>query len=566
MSENIADGAQTREVAAAPFDKRFGADVLFLTSDNVYFYLHKSILSMASSFFEAMFSLAQIPVSSSSSQLSLSPDDSDLPAIEVTEDSLALDHLLRYCYPVRDPVMADLPSVDRVLSAAIKYALEAVIELAKDSLRRRVEDNPLLAFVIACRHSCEEEACLAAEALKKKRERWSPLKETFSESCAGQCYLPEMENLNAVIYDRLICFCLGTRAGTAKFCHHRSRSEGLGGTSAAGTVVRDPTALYPFNQSSADTVLRSTEGVDFRIHKLLVELQITANPVFPLEGILLTPLDTNHLDGIPVIQTKEPCHVLQLLLQLCYPQTPSTHISSWNVAVCCADDTIDTIAAALRYGMMPIVGLYQARLREVSSEAPMGVYCISISFGWFELAATVASSMALTTTPFVGDLHRSKLDLLTSGEYRRYLEYWHAAQRTILAAAGGSLYSSIFLWNSTRQLSYESKDSDIRVDSPVVEWAVNGAIPTRRPRGPGNFDLQQAITKSKEMDSKIRVGLKSVSSLFFQRSRTQPLVDSFKSFLTSTHTSNYQPDYVMIVGRLPSLFRQYICFFVRGGR
>ena len=46
-----------RQVADAPFDKRCGADMIFRTSDNVDFFLHKPILSLASSFFETMSSL-----------------------------------------------------------------------------------------------------------------------------------------------------------------------------------------------------------------------------------------------------------------------------------------------------------------------------------------------------------------------------------------------------------------------------------------------------------------------------------------------------------------------------
>lgn len=106
---------QVVENAAGPFDKRCNADVLFLTADNVNFYLHKNVLSLASTFFEGMFSLSQPAVTEMYAY-------DDLPIVEVPEDSLTLDNLLRYCYPVQEPAISDLQVLDRVLGAALRYS------------------------------------------------------------------------------------------------------------------------------------------------------------------------------------------------------------------------------------------------------------------------------------------------------------------------------------------------------------------------------------------------------------------------------------------------------------
>lgn len=342
LSHDPVAPVESRKVANAPFDKRCGADVILRTSNDVDFYLHKDILSLASTFFETMFSLAQTSVATPSDQATLASDDPDLPIIEVSEDSLTLEHILRYCYPVRDPVLVDLPLLDRVLGAAIKYALETVIEHAMNSLRGFIVDEPLQVFIIACRHSCEDEARLAAETLKGK-EKWVQMADTFAETVAGRCYIPEMGDISAYTYYHLIRFLLHGLRGGFKFCHS--------GTPHPFGQLEDasyPTSIYPFNQPSTDLVIRSTDGLDFRVHRIMVEMQIAANPVYPLQGILLfPPLSGIELDGLPVIQSKESSLVLGPLLRLCYPGTPDTCILNWNATKCFRK--IDIIAAALRY-------------------------------------------------------------------------------------------------------------------------------------------------------------------------------------------------------------------------
>lgn len=184
-------------------------------------------------------------------------------------------------------------------------------------------------------------------------------------------------------------------------------------------------------------------------------------------------------------------------------------ISNWNANKCFMKPVIDIIAAALRYGLTSIVDLYQARLREISSDAPLGVYCLSIAFGWFELASAVANEMALMTSPFGATSHWQQLELLTAAEYRRYLEYWHTVQKIMYTTVGESLSLPISQWKDARQLPGASKD--MRVQPPVVEWALDqvAANPTKRP------SMHRLITKSKEMDSRLRLKLAEVSGVIF---------------------------------------------------
>ncbi|PSR70421.1 hypothetical protein PHLCEN_2v13672 [Hermanssonia centrifuga] len=112
--------------APAPFDQ-LEADTVLRTSDTVDFYVHKSILMVASSVFETMFSLPQ------------PADAAQQSVIHVSEDSRTLEYLLRFCYPLVDnPVFDDLSKLEVVLESAMKY--EATEACA--SLRRALQNLP----------------------------------------------------------------------------------------------------------------------------------------------------------------------------------------------------------------------------------------------------------------------------------------------------------------------------------------------------------------------------------------------------------------------------------------
>ncbi|KAI5980460.1 hypothetical protein F5J12DRAFT_732678 [Pisolithus orientalis] len=88
---------------------------------------------------------------------------------------------------------------------------------------------------------------------------------------------------------------------------------------------QDPPALAlpPFDHVKADVILRSSDGVDFRIFRLFLSL---ASPFF--ETLLDLPqpseetdTDMEIKDGLPVIPVSEDSKTLDSLLRFCYPCT-----------------------------------------------------------------------------------------------------------------------------------------------------------------------------------------------------------------------------------------------------
>jgi hypothetical protein len=88
--------------------------------------------------------------------------------------------------------------------------------------------------------------------------------------------------------------------------------------------TRINTATSPsetFDVSDADLVIRSSDFVDFRVHKLVLSM---ASPFFK---DLLPPYqlpDTETVDGLHVVQLSEDSELLNSLLSMLYPVRPVT--------------------------------------------------------------------------------------------------------------------------------------------------------------------------------------------------------------------------------------------------
>lgn len=130
--------APERRARDHPFT-RHTADIKFVTADGVEFKVHSVILSEASPLWESMFRLPQ--PSDAEGETS-----SDIPSIEVIEDSVTINNLLSMCYPMQRPVLYDLDEVRDTLKAAIKYDVPHVITLLKESALSFLRAAPLRVY------------------------------------------------------------------------------------------------------------------------------------------------------------------------------------------------------------------------------------------------------------------------------------------------------------------------------------------------------------------------------------------------------------------------------------
>ena len=148
--------------ARAPFDHSKG-DIILRSSDGINFRVIKLFLSLASPFFETLFSIPQPAEANGDQEVR-----DGLAVIPVTEDSKTLDSLLRFCYPCTfagDPKIEGLKDAMDVLEAARKYSLDIIEEKARQAIvtPKMLEAEPLQCFAVACQGRLREETLLAAK-------------------------------------------------------------------------------------------------------------------------------------------------------------------------------------------------------------------------------------------------------------------------------------------------------------------------------------------------------------------------------------------------------------------
>jgi hypothetical protein len=143
-SLHLAMTVETFDTPSADFVLRSGTEE---------FPVHRSLLSLASSFFGQMLSLPQPPLEG-------------IPIVDVSEPPQVLQLLLQFIYPVPDPTIDDdLDTLTLVLDAAIKYEVLSAIHSLRRQLvsERYLKQSPTRVYAIAVFNNFEPEAKLASK-------------------------------------------------------------------------------------------------------------------------------------------------------------------------------------------------------------------------------------------------------------------------------------------------------------------------------------------------------------------------------------------------------------------
>ncbi|KAJ6572816.1 hypothetical protein DFH09DRAFT_982127 [Mycena vulgaris] len=167
---------------AYPFVNVAGADFILRSSDGAEFYVHRMILSLVSRFFETALGLPQ-------------PQGTPaIPAMDMDEDAVTLDRLLRFFYPATQPTIASMDELRELIELLLdKFLMESLIPTVKQHLEKYVVDQSLAVFSVAFKYSWKDVAMAAAtESLKR------PLRALNTEAP------PELHGTTAVAYHNLL--------------------------------------------------------------------------------------------------------------------------------------------------------------------------------------------------------------------------------------------------------------------------------------------------------------------------------------------------------------------------
>ena len=147
-------------------------------------------------------------------------------------------------------------------------------------------------------------------------------------------------------------------------------------------------ALAPFDNPVADVVLRSRDGVHFRVRSAIL---LEASPVFAeLLAVWSSSTDIDKYDGPafegqPLVEVTEDSDVIDPLLRLCYPTA--------DPVLADLEDIRPVLAAAIRYRMEEAIMLLKKILLSYLEEQPWRVWAHACLLRLEDEARTAASTL-----------------------------------------------------------------------------------------------------------------------------------------------------------------------------
>ncbi|KAJ6556513.1 hypothetical protein DFH09DRAFT_1037738 [Mycena vulgaris] len=162
---------------------------------------------------------------------------------------------------------------------------------------------------------------------------------------------------------------------------------------------------FPFDDPAGDVILRSSDGIDFHVHRVVLSL---ASPFFKQMFTLPQP---NAEPGVPVILVSESALVLDRALRFWYPGAGPI-LSQTLVEL---EKTLECLL--LKYDIQSIIPFAKHQLRGYMEGNPVAVFAIACRHEWKDLAMESAqSSLRLPIRTFPSE-RPSQLKYITGDNY-----------------------------------------------------------------------------------------------------------------------------------------------------
>lgn len=339
-------------IASYPFDLDT-ADIVLRTSDQVGFRVHRAILAIVSPVFATMFQLPQPGVPHGS----CSDDATPLPVVDISEGSKALDALLRLCYPVPKKETEETDDIILALSAAIKYDMEWPVSVFTKKLEDVSFQNPLHVWTTACRLGSEAVARKAATSLLGD-QHGTALRGLHA--MLGVEGWTALDGISAGSYHRLDSFLCRQGEVDPDFLFLSPMIlESAGLETCPDSERQEPQTHFVSNIPNPDSICRSSDGVDFEVHRAILSLRcldkvlsFTASPETelayapqPPDGLERARAASDALVGPsarPILHFEDDAETLSTILAVCYDNPPSNSSLSHLAKVIAACNQYET--------------------------------------------------------------------------------------------------------------------------------------------------------------------------------------------------------------------------------
>lgn len=417
--------------ASAPFDRDDG-DVLLLSADGVKFSCHKSVLAIASPWFQKIVSLDR-----KDGKQTVAFVIGDQLVIRVTESSKVIDTFLRLLYPVVEPALSSNSAlVVEVLQATRKYE---VLESPGISALSRAFDafavgDPLKTFAMCCRFGMEDKAAHVAQKLLCTIH--AHLQKKIIAHPDAVPVAAWSDDVTAGTFFRLQWFLKknGAVKSSFRFLHHTpfdgtttaALSDVVGAVSSTVSPSASTTSWVAssglLSRLPADIHVRSVVDSTFDVpaHKSILALSS------PILAEKIKQSSDKASDGLLILSLCENGPSINRLLQCCYGATSSLLVCSNNLSVE-SSVLIDVVRVAGKYAMDVVVDAARVVLQPYLYGDPIQAYYVAIACGWEQEARDAARHCADLTR--VASVYVSEMENCPASAFLRLHKYLAACHR-----------------------------------------------------------------------------------------------------------------------------------------
>lgn len=198
-------------------------------------------------------------------------------------------------------------------------------------------------------------------------------------------------------------------------------------------------ARAPFDKSTADVILRSSDSVDFHVCKAI----LAEACAFFEDAFSLPPEDADDDDDeflykgdVPVVEVEESSRTLDTLLRMCYPLPPP------EIAIA---DLSAVLGAALEYVMDGVTEAVKMQMKTLAVAHPLRVYFIALRHNLLDEARFAAKCFLAYPVKPIRGAYAEELEVTNGGDYYRILNYHEKC-----GDAARRIASSDFEWVSCK--------------------------------------------------------------------------------------------------------------------
>ncbi|KAL4244053.1 hypothetical protein ABKN59_010996 [Abortiporus biennis] len=236
-------------------------------------------------------------------------------------------------------------------------------------------------------------------------------------------------------------------------------------------------ALAPFDRSDADLILRTSDGVDFRVDTHLLKLassvfedmfMISTHPGPSLTASLSSASteSVSSESSLPIVQVTESSTIFDIILRIIYPvSTPK--VTDWGT-IC------DVLEVGSKYQMEAVATQMGSELSThlLTNSSKLKVYAIACQFQLEDVAREAATtSTPRTHTQILKDIKQKVIlakyiSCMTAGQLFRFIWYQeHSSQPDVLKEGSGYTFTYKGDYNGIKPInSLPDRDHVVSLD------------------------------------------------------------------------------------------------------